>query len=121
MSNSVMHVGIENPVERRKEVLSIAIDTIQALKSYELHKKTLREKNLYRRRFAQLMKEIKTLLEEFKGNLPEVHVPHRKKEEKAEKPKGVKKIPEVFMPRPKSPISKLESDIDNLRRKIAEL
>lgn len=120
MSDAVMHVGIENPVERRKEVLSVGIDTIQALKNFEMHKKTQKEKNMHKRNFAQLIKEIKTLLEEFRMSLPEVHAPpHKKVEKQAGQPK--KEVPKPVITIQRTQMAKLEDDIGALRRKIAEL
>lgn len=123
MTNSVMHVGIENPAQNRKEILSIAIDTIQTLKEFELHKKINKEKVVYRSHFIQVVKDLSKSIQEFKDMLPAVHEHHPKKEEVVkkpeEKPKIVVKKPHIR--RSKTELDKLEDDISSLRSKIADL
>jgi len=123
MSNQVMHVGIEEPVQRRKEVLNIAIDAIQTLKDFEIEKKYSKEKSVYRKHFIQIVKELSNTIGEFREMMPAVHVHHPKEEAKEEempkaKPIVVKK---PVKKRAKTHLDKLEDDISSLREKIAGL
>lgn len=118
--SDIMHIGIGNPIGKRKEVLSVGINIIEALKNYELHKKTQKEKDIYKRRFTQLLKEIKNIIEEFRMALPEVHISREVIKRIEEKPKKEAKRIERIKQR-KTHLSKLENDMDALRRKIAEL
>lgn len=42
---TVMHVGIEEPNEKRKEILNSAIHTLEILKRYERYKKLKKERD----------------------------------------------------------------------------
>ena len=122
MTNSVMHVGIEEPVQKRKEVLNIAIDAIQTLKEFEIHKKINREKAVYRRHFIQIVKELSASIQEFKEKIPVMHIHEEKKEEEKPKEKAkVKIIKKPVIKRSKTHLDKLEDDISSLRDKIASL
>lgn len=122
MSNHVMHVGIEEPVQRRKEILKIGIYAIQALKDFEIQRKYNKEKTVYRKHFTQVIKDLSNAIEEFKESMPRLHV-HHPKEEKEEKIKS--KIESVIIKkhgrRAKTHLDKLEDDIADLRGKIASL
>lgn len=119
----VMHVGIEEPVKWRKEILSTAVDTIQALKGFELHRNVNREKDVYRKHFIQNIKELSQAIQEFKDAMPMIHVPHvpeeGKKEEANLEKVEIKKAPVIK--RKKTHIDMLEDDISYLREKIARL
>lgn len=122
MSNHVMHVGIEEPVQRRKDVLKIAIDAIQTLKDFEIQKAYKREKAVYRKHFIQVIKNLSNAIEEFRELMPTVHV-HHPKEGKEEKIKP--KIESIIIKKPvrkaQTHLDKLEDDIADLREKIAGL
>lgn len=118
MTDDVMHVGIEEPIQKRKDVLSIAIDVIQSLKEFEIHKKVNKEKAVYRRNFIQTIKELSRDIQEFKEKIPTMHVKEEEKEVKKEKITAIK-IP--ITKRTKTHLTKLEDDITSLRDKIASL
>ena len=124
MSDQMMHVGIEEPVQRRKEVLKIAIDAIQILKDFEIEKKYNKEKSVYRKHFIQIVKELSNTIREFREMMPAVHVHPPKEEEKEEEKPKAKPIVVVKKPvkkRAKTHLDKLEDDISSLREKIAGL
>ena len=128
MSNSVMNVGIEEPAKHRKEILNIAIHTIQALKGFELLKGINKEKAVYKRHLTQVIKDLDKSIQEFKAMLPAVHVPHPKEEKKEavvtepEKKVEVEVVKKpVIKRKPKTELDKLEDDIASLRDKIANL
>ncbi len=122
--NEVMHVGIEQPIERRKEILNIAVDVIQALKEFEMSRKISKEKDIYRKEFIRIVKELNDTIQQFKDGMPSVHVTHPHEEGK-EEVKPEKK--EEFRPIVKKPVKKkthldeLEDDISRLREKISRL
>lgn len=118
----IMHVGIEEPVKWRKEILGTAVDTIQALKEFELHRKVNKEKDVYRKHFVQVIKELSQAIQEFKGAMPLIHIPHMPEEGKKEEVKPEKiEIKKPVIKRKKTHIDKLEDDISYLREKIARL
>ncbi len=122
--NEIMHVGIEHPAERRKEILNIAIDAIQALKEFEMSRKISKEKDIYRKEFIRIVTELNDTIQQFKDDMPAVHATHPHEEEKGEVKPGKK---EEFRPIVKKPVKKkthldeLEDDIIRLREKIARL
>jgi len=120
---TIMHVGIDNPQEWRKEILNTGVDAIQTLKAFEIHKKYNQEKSVYRKHFAQIIKELSTSIQEFRDMLPHIHTPHMPHE----KPSGPKvkikatvKIKKAPV-RKKTHLDKLEDDISSLKDKIANL
>lgn len=124
--SDIMHVGIEEPTERRKEILNIAIDTIQALKEFEIHRKTLREKDVYRKKFVSVVKDLSTFIQEFKDLMPVAHVPHpaaeteKKEEAKPEETKPVI-VKKPVVKKSKTHLDELEDDLARLREKISRL
>lgn len=123
MSNTVMHVGIEEPVQKRKELLNIAVDTIQTLKDFEVHKKISRENAVYRKHFIQAIKEINQAIHDFKERIPAMHIPHPKEEKKEGPKEKAPKIAIIKKPvkRSQTHLDKLEDDISSLKDKIANL
>lgn len=120
MGNEAMHVGIEEPVQKRKEVLNVAIDSIQALKGFELYKRINKEKDVYRKHFIQVIKELSIAINAFKEHMPPLYV-HKEEEEKAEeqaKPVVIKKQPPK---KPKTHFDELEDDLRVLKEKISRL
>lgn len=117
----VMHVGIEEPVKWRKEILSTAVDTIQALKEFELHRSINKEKDVYQKHFIQAIKELSQAIQEFKEAMPMIHahVPEEGRKEEA-KPEKVE-IKKPVIKRKKTHADELEDDIAFLREKIAKL
>lgn len=126
MPKEIMHVAIEQPVEKRREVLSSAIDTIQMMKNYERLKQMQKEKDVYRKEFKNIIKEVSILVKELKEKLPKVEekIQQIKKgpEQKAiapapKKPKEEKKVIEVH----RRPDDKFEAEMKLLREKITKL
>jgi len=121
--NEVMHVGIESPVERRKEILNIAIDAIQALKDFEMSKRILKEKSIYRKEFIKIITDLNEGIQHFKNNLPAMHATpaheEKRKDVKVEKKEDMRRI--VKKPFKRTHMDHLEDDIALLREKIARL
>lgn len=119
-----MHVGIEEPTQRRKEVLKIAIDAIQTLKDFEVRKKIESEKTIYRKHFIQIVKDLGQSIHEFKEMMPIIHTLHPEEKKEGIKPTAEEEIKSVEKPiikRTKTHLEKLEDDITYLRSKIANL
>ena len=118
-----MHVGIENPTKWRKVLLNAAVDSIQALKNFEIHKKINKEKAVYRKHFIQVIKNLSNSIQEFQEKLPIVYTHHPQKEEVAgaelEKKEKTKVI--YLKKKPRTELTKLEEDISSLKDKIASI
>lgn len=122
--STIMHVGIENPKNLRKEILSSAVDTVQALKEFEIHKKVNKEKGIYRKHFIQIIKELSLSIHELQEMMPIIHVaqPHEQEPEKVvPAPKVQKPVIKKPVRKKNKELDKLESDISNLKDKIASL
>jgi len=120
MSSEIMHVGIENPSDKRRKLLNIAVDNIQALKAFEAHKELLKEKDAYRQSFIKIIQELSKSIKEFKETMPAVHVPEMMREERKEiriEPIEIKKP----VSRKKTRLEELEDDINRLKNKISTL
>ncbi|MEM4244718.1 MAG: hypothetical protein QXR60_00740 [Candidatus Nanoarchaeia archaeon] len=122
-----MHVGLEQPNERRKEILSSAISTIEILKRYESFKKIKKEKELYKKQLRKTNKEIKTMFKEVNEMMPHMEiVKEERKEPKKITPQvkvAVKKKPEIIVKPVKKEkhLEKLNRDLEELRSKIERL
>jgi len=124
-----MHVALEEPNEKRRDVLNSAIETIELLKRYEKFKKIKKEKDIRRRELGIIMKEMKTLFSEITEMLPVVETPTeapRREPIKAapmKKPEPVKEKIEFRRPiEKKDPhMEKLEKDLQALKDKIARI
>lgn len=122
MDNEIIHVGIAEPKEKRKEILSITIDTIQLLKKYERYKKIQKEKNLYRTNLTKNIKQLNTMLKGFEKMIPEVQEQSKPIEQPKITKQTIAKKKAVKIPiKKKKEFSKLESDIVSLKSKINEL
>lgn len=122
--NEVMHVGIENPTERRKEILNVAIDAIQTLKEFEMSRKTSKEKDIYRKEFILIVKELNDTIQQFKDCMPAVHVtpPHQEEKEEIRPEKKEEAKPVVKKPvKKKTHMDELEDDLARLKERIARL
>ncbi|MBU4501772.1 MAG: hypothetical protein KKA79_04215, partial [Nanoarchaeota archaeon] len=99
------------------------IDTVQALKDFEIYKKVNEEKAVYRKQFIEVIKELNTTITDFRALLPHVHSPNIEKEpEYAPEPKAkvtMKKKPIKLKSR--TNLDKLEDEAVSLRDKIAGL
>ena len=120
-----MHVGIEQPIQKRKEILSLAIYAIEALKGVEMGRKMNKEKEIYKKNFIQVVKEINDGIQEFRDTLPAVQMPRLKEEKKeeVEKPKKEEVTPAAVKKplKRKTHMDDLEDDLARLRDKIARL
>lgn len=121
MSNEVMHVGLEEPAQMRKEILSIAVDSIQALKDFESHKKVNSEKGIYRKHFIRIVEDLSKSIHELKEMLPAVHIAPPMAEDVKEAEVKLIIIKKPVIKKPKTHIEELENDINALREKIARL
>ncbi len=123
--SSVMHIGISNPEEKRKQILECAVDALQTLKDYEEYKKTRKEILIYRKNFVKVFKELAKEVKGFKELLPVLHEPKKKKEthSSSEEPKEIQeKAKRIIKTRKgKTNLDKLEQEIQDLRNKIASL
>lgn len=122
--NEIMHVGVEQPVERRKEILGIAIDAIQALKDFEMSRKIGKEKDIYRKEFIKIVEELNNSIQQFKDSMPAVHVIHPHEEVKEEVKPEKKEEPKPVIKKPvkkKTHMDELEDDIARLRDRISRL
>jgi hypothetical protein len=125
----IMHVGIEEPREKRKEVLNCAIDTLEILKRYERFKKLRKEKDYAKNELKTIVKDIKTLFKEIQELMPHVEFPKEHKVEQEKPivvvPRPQPKIEHVVMKRPEikkdTVREKIERDIQDLRDKVARL
>ncbi len=122
-----MHVGLEQPDQRRKEILNSAISTIEILKRYESFKKVKKEKELYKKELRKASREIKTMLKELDDMMPYLEIP---REEHKEPRKIIRPIKVVVKKKPKpvmkplkkdQHLEKLDRDLQELRSKIAKL
>ena len=127
--SQIMHVGIEEPSEKRKEILNCAIDTLEILKRHERFKKFRKEKDSAKNELKITIKDAKVLFKEIEELLPNVELPKEDRAER-EKPMAVvprtrPKIEHVTMKRPelkKDTIrDKIERDIQELRDKVSRL
>jgi len=129
MTDEAMHVGIQDSKKWKKEILKLGINTIQILKSVELHKKFIKEKDVHRKKFIQLIEELSQDIQEFKKMLPSVkpNITKPKKEAKPEKEEIEQKAEIMIIKKPKkrtkkkTEVEKLENDIASLRDKIAKI
>jgi hypothetical protein len=126
MSSEIMHIGIEHPAQRRKEILNIAIDAIQALKDFEMSRKVSKEKDVYRKQFIQVVKELNDNIQVFKEGMPVLHMFHPHEEEKEEvgpekleEPKPIVKKP--AKKKTQTHLDALEYDIARIREKISRI
>lgn len=123
--NEIMHVGIERPVERRKEILNIAIDIIQVLKEFEISRRIRREKDVYRKEFVKIIGELNNHVQKLKDTMPAMHIPYPheggREEVELERIKEVKPVVKKSFAKRKTHMDELEDDIIRLREKIARL
>lgn len=123
-AKNVMHVGLERPIEKRRDILSSAVGTIEILKRYEDFKKRKKEKEEFKRELKLLAKEIKTLYSEVEELMPQVELPREALPKKGEpvRVKVVKKKSVIFKPVKKEEhFTKLDNDLQALKEKIARL
>lgn len=121
-NSSIIHVGIEYPNEKRKNLLKSAIHTVELLKRYEKFKKLKQEKEMHFKEVRKTKKEIKVLFGQMKELMPVIEIP--KEEVKKEtipiipKPKTVTKKPSIKISKQ---TEKLERDLQALKDRIARL
>jgi len=127
MAEEIIYVGINEPKQYRKEILTSAVDIIQLLKNHERYKKIEKEKNIYRNQLVKNINQLRTLFKGFDNMIPKTHLPELPKKKaaypKIKVEKGTKQIKRIV----KKPvikdkeIEKLELDIASLKSKINRL
>jgi hypothetical protein len=122
MTEEIIHVGINEPKQHRKEILTAAIDVIESLKNYEKYKKIEKEKNLYRTYLIKNIKQLNIMLKKFETMIPKLKIKEKHKETKpketTQQKKKVIKKPIKIKDRH---LERLEEDIMNIRSKINKL
>jgi len=127
MADEIIHVGIKEPKQHRKEILSLTVDIIQLLKKYEKYKKIEKEKNLYRIHLTKNIKQLTTTLTKFQTMIPQVHMREKRKEKKEypqTQPQKIIKQKKEIIKKPvikNKELEKLETDIASIRSKINKL
>jgi len=124
--SEIIHVGIKEPKQHRKEILNFSIDIIQLLKKYERHKKLNKEKNLYRTHLMKNIKQLNNLLKGFHKMMPQVAIQEPRPKVVIQKvsKKAIKKAVKKKNARVKSKnkeLDKFENDIASLKSKISSL
>ena len=126
--NEVMHFALESPELRRKELLNSVLSYLQSIKDFEVARESRHEKT---KEFVKLVKaitELKDRIKEFEDMLPKVDLSMYDTEAKHEakpEPKELPKEPELrlsknILERNKK-LSKLDSEIERLKEKVAAL
>lgn len=122
---SILHVQIDNPTDVRRNILESAINSAEILKNYEKYREIRHRKKQYMERFAKISKEIKEEINKLEDNLPEIKEEVKKPEiPRVTEQKPVVKVKKVVHKEPiikQQPKSKLEQDIDEIRKKLARL
>lgn len=123
MPKEIMHVNIENPVEQRREVLSSVIDSIQMLKNYERYKQMQQEKDIYRKEFRNIIKELNIIMKELQDKLPviEEEIKHKVAVKKTVPQKQQKVVEEAPKHIVVKKVDKFEEEMKLLREKIKKL
>lgn len=117
MTNETMHVGITQPTFYRKEILNSALDIIQVLKNFEKIKLIRKEKEVCKREFKRVIKELNVLLERAKTELPTIRI----KEKPVERIEKKEKVIEMEKPSVSPEMRKLETDLSKIQEKLARL
>lgn len=120
----IYYIGIEDPKDLRREVLSSAKSLVLTLRKFEQIRENRKQKVEYFSQLKALIKEINVLVSKLKGYMPETklrHLPVPKKEEEAEKqPKQEESQPAPQPEPPKKQQKKApqESELDKLEREL---
>ncbi|MFO7710252.1 MAG: hypothetical protein R6V53_00640 [Candidatus Woesearchaeota archaeon] len=121
----IYYIGIEDPKDLQKEVLSAAKGTIVTLKNYEKLKHGRKEKVELFSKLKQDVQQINHLLGKLNTLMPETklrHLPHReKKEEKKPEPKKETKPKEKKKAKKpvQSELEKLENELQMIESKLS--
>lgn len=115
----VMHIGLNEPNESRKEFLKLAIEVIQNLKEYEEIKKRREIKIELYKEGLKIFDELYPLIEDFEEMLPKVKMPKKAFVKKSKEMRERKE----FLQKPEEDIHSLhlEKQIQLLKEKIASL
>lgn len=111
--SSQLHVQVNNPIDKRREILESAVTSTELLQRYQDFKKIRQEKNKQRAIFKKLIKEINMLMKELEiQELPST----------GKKPKQIKQIKEktITVIQPKS-TDKLTRDLQEIQDKLNNL
>lgn len=120
------YVGIHEPGEFRKELLSTCKDTIVMLKRYEIHRERRKVKAELESELTKKLKEISFLSNKLKNLFPDhklralPNFKHKSKKEHTEhsgqkEPRKETKKPDKNL----SEIDKLERELQNIERKMS--
>ncbi|QQG39018.1 MAG: hypothetical protein HYS32_00980 [Candidatus Woesearchaeota archaeon] len=125
-----MHVAINSPLEMRREILESAISSAEILQHYEKIKEIKHRKLQYRKRLKKVLSELKFIAKELDNELPKVKIQEDEKPKRVAQPK----IPSLMPPTPPKIIkqvikkpqreahkSKLETDLEELKRRLSKL
>jgi hypothetical protein len=113
----VVFVGVNNPINLRRNVLGSSKEVIDCLKRYESLKIVRKEKLENIMRFKEDAKEVLNLISKLSLILPAVKV-------EGEKPIVLEKkevIKEIKKPAPSSEIEKLQYELDDIESKLNAL
>lgn len=112
-----VHVRLEEPIAKRKEVLESAIYSTELLQKYENFKKIRNLKRKQKALFKKTIKELKLLVDELElKELPTVKIEKPKKEPEEELKITKKKIKEI--PKTKS---KFAEELEKIRSRLQKL
>ena len=90
MEDELFFVGIRDPIEMRKELLTSSKNLIDSLKRYEAYKSVKDEKQQHILELKHVFDELMVLNRKLRGKLPRtpLKAPSITRETKEEKPKG---------------------------------
>lgn len=120
----IYYIGIEDPKDLRREVLSSAKSLVLTLRKFEQIRENRKQKVEYFSQLKALIKEINVLVSKLKGYMPETKLRHlpvpKKKEEAEEQPKQEESQPAPQPEPPKKQQKKApqESELDKLEREL---
>ena len=119
-------VGIQEPMDLRRNILESSREVIHTLQSYE-KVQAIREEKLRRlRQFKTVIEELKYLVSKLSGSLPKVQVREVSPDEKIKEPVKVMKAKEQrVIPKKKDvgivELKKLEEELSAIEGKLSQL
>ena len=115
---NTIHVKINEPTELRRNILEAAIESAESLKIYEKTKAIRRNKKTQEKELKAIMKELKLAIDLLDKNLPWAGTEEIKPKPKILKPKKIEEPRQIIKPEPKS---RLEMDLEEIKRKLSRL
>ena len=113
-------VNIESPSELRRPILESSREVIHLMQDFESLKSIRTEKSETMEKLDNVMKEISVLVTKLKAELPKVPASKKKttlKKTSVRKKTVVKKVES----KPKSDLDKLEAELNDVEKQLAEL